>query len=548
MKKSIVVLSLLGALSLSACSDEYYFNKAEKFDEKFGHHNLDLLSMSLFALSAKDDIKNLEKALEYYNKAIEKNPDVAKYYSKRAWANFKLSKIYFNLALHYLNSAIADIQKVIEISPDDAFNYYSLSYFKNYYFSLHNNGVNKDFSDIDKAIELDYKNAMYYAYRGNRYLSIFNLYGDSDAYKKALADFNKAIELQSDNFSYYNLMASLLVSGYEKGINKNLDEINKNFNYMLKYAKDEKESISAISGIMILAFRYNLPSDFTDKVVNELIVNLPDNLKYYVYMHFMNMSVFDSRVKNDDKNDKMEKMLSDGLKYASDNEQKFNLYLSIINYYNMVNNDGKLKELYEEQLKYADDLSAKLDIKYKLLSLRPFDEVIDDYKSLLDETLKSEKTLSVASSIVNSFISNNDSEKYNDLISDMIDKIIDKYPNNSEGYYLKLDEEQGDYIENMEKIAEIENKPYSYSSLASAYLKAKDYDKALDTVNKAIKLCDKDNFPASVFYEKKSDILLAMNKADEAVIVLQEAISLYPRDLKRFESKIDEIRKKYNLK
>ena len=544
MKKSIVVLSLFGVLSLSACSDEYYFNKAEKFDEKFAHHNLDLLSMAPFALSAKDDIKNLEKALKYYNKAIEKNPDVAKYYSKRAWVNFKLSKIYFNLALHYLNPAISDIKKAIEISSDDAFNYYSLSYFKNYYFSLHNNGVNKDFSDIDKAIELDDKNAMYYAYRGNRYLSVFNLYGDADSYKRALADFNKVIELQSDNSSYYNFMASLLVSGYEKGINKNLDEINKNFNYMLKYAKDEKEAISAISGIMILAFRYKLPSDFTDKVVNELLVNLPDNLKYYVYMHFMNMSVFDSRVKND----KMEKMLSDGLKYASDNEQKFNLYLSIINYYNILNNEGKLKELYEEQLKYTDDLYVKLDIKYKLLSLRLFDEVIDDYKNLLDETLKSEKTLSVASSIVNNFISNNDSGKYNNLISDMIDKIIDKYPNNSEGYYLKLDEGQGDYIENMEKIAEIENKPYSYNSLASAYLKAKDYEKALDTVNKAIKLCDKDTFPASVVYEKKADILFAMNKADEAVIVLQEAISLYPRYLKRFEAKIDEIRKKYNLK
>ncbi len=544
MKKSVVVLSLFGALSLSACSDEYYFNKAEKFDEKFAHHNLDLLSMAPFALSAKDDIKNLEKALKYYNKAIKKNTDVAKYYSKRAWANFKLSKIYFNLALHYLNPAISDIKKAIEISSDDAFNYYSLSYFKNYYFSLHNNGVNKDFSDIDKAIELDDKNAMYYAYRGNRYLSVFNLYGDADSYKRALADFNKVIELQSDNSSYYNFMASLLVSGYEKGINKNLDEINKNFNYMLKYAKDEKEAISAISGIIILAFRYKLPSDFTDKVVNELLVNLPDNLKYYVYMHFMNMSVFDSRVKND----KMEKMLSDGLKYASDNEQKFNLYLSIINYYNILNNEGKLKELYEEQLKYTDDLYVKLDIKYKLLSLRPFDEVIDDYKNLLDETLKSEKTLSVASSIVNSFISNNDSGKYNNLISDMIDKIIDKYPNNSEGYYLKLDEGQGDYIENMEKIAEIENKPYSYNSLASAYLKAKDYEKALDTVNKAIKLCDKDTFPAFVVYEKKADILFAMNKADEAVIVLQEAISLYPRYLKRFEAKIDEIRKKYNLK
>ena len=126
------------------------------------------------------DIKNLNKAIYYYSKAIELEPDASSY-SDRASAKEELKDY---------TGAIADYSKAIELEPD-AYLYSKRASEKDELEDYR--GAIEDYS---KAIELKPKTDYYYYYRGNA------KFGLKD-YRGAITDFSKAILLDPNSEDYY---------------------------------------------------------------------------------------------------------------------------------------------------------------------------------------------------------------------------------------------------------------------------------------------------------------------------------------------------------
>ena len=123
------------------------------------------------------DIKNLNKAIYYFTKAIELDPNNSYYYETRALAKEELKDY---------SGAIADYSKAIELKPD-AYLYAQRATPK---FDL--NDFRGAIEDYSKAIELEPNEAYYYSNRGNAKFIIRD-------YKGAIADYTKEILLDPKN-------------------------------------------------------------------------------------------------------------------------------------------------------------------------------------------------------------------------------------------------------------------------------------------------------------------------------------------------------------
>ncbi len=135
--------------------------------------------------NAYDDLREYQKAIADYSKAIELNSDYATAYNNRGI-------VYKNLKDY--QKAIADYTKAIELKPDYASAYYNRG---NAYDDLRE--YQKAIADYTKSIRL--KNIeLWVPYNGRG-----NVYEELKDYQKAIADYNKAITLKSDYANaYYN--------------------------------------------------------------------------------------------------------------------------------------------------------------------------------------------------------------------------------------------------------------------------------------------------------------------------------------------------------
>ena len=115
-----------------------------------------------------------EKAIDYYAKTIENNPQHDWAYTNRGSAKGGLGQY---------QEAISDYDKAIEFDPKNVLAYYNRGKAKNE-LSDYKGAI----SDYDKAIELDPKYADAYADRG---IAKHEL----GQYQEAIMDYNKAIEL-----------------------------------------------------------------------------------------------------------------------------------------------------------------------------------------------------------------------------------------------------------------------------------------------------------------------------------------------------------------
>lgn len=129
------------------------------------------------------DENDYDKAKEYYDKAIELNPEFAKAYYNRGIAYGELKDY---------DKAIEDNSKAIEFDPKDVSAYYNRG---NAYYNLKR--YYKAIEDYSKAIELNPELAKVYINRGNMYSKLKENY-------KAIKDFNKAIELDPEDTEAYN--------------------------------------------------------------------------------------------------------------------------------------------------------------------------------------------------------------------------------------------------------------------------------------------------------------------------------------------------------
>jgi tetratricopeptide (TPR) repeat protein len=165
------------------------------------------------------DVKNLNKAIFYFTKSIELDPNNSSYYERRASAKEELKDY---------TGALADYSKSIELEPD-AYSYYKSATLKveledyrgaitDYSKAIELKPDASNFSgrasakfslldyrgaivDYSKAIELDYKDLFslstyYYFYRGNAKFNIRD-------YKGAISDYTKVILNQPQNGKAY---------------------------------------------------------------------------------------------------------------------------------------------------------------------------------------------------------------------------------------------------------------------------------------------------------------------------------------------------------
>jgi len=144
-------------------------------------------------------LKDYDKAVLDYNKAIEINPKYYKTYGNRGNA-------YFNKGMY--DKAIEGYNKVIEIDIKDylAYTNRGLAYY-------HKGEYDKAIMDYNKAIEI---NSQYYS----AYINRGNTYVHKEEYGKAIMDYNKAIEINPQcDFIYTNRGITYGYKGeYDKAI------------------------------------------------------------------------------------------------------------------------------------------------------------------------------------------------------------------------------------------------------------------------------------------------------------------------------------------
>ena len=206
---------------------------------------------------------NIETEIEYYNRAIELNPENAKAYNNRGLAymnleeygtairdynkaielNSKFATAYYNrgIAFSYLKGyekAISDYNKAIELNPesDAAYNNRGLAYknLKEY---------EKAISDYNRAIELNPESDAAYNNRGIAY-------EDLKEYEKAISDFNRAMELNPEDADAYNNRGEAYrnLKEYEKAIS--------DFNRAMELNSDDATAYENLSELYIITGNY----------------------------------------------------------------------------------------------------------------------------------------------------------------------------------------------------------------------------------------------------------------------------------------------------
>ena len=182
------------------CSRAEFFEKEEEYTKALTDYNkaieLDPDDMDFLykrALLYQNNLDDHEKALGDYLRIVELDKD-----QEFAKENY----LYNNIGLIY-EDEIKDYQKALEyynkeigIRPEKGEGFSNRAVL--YYNDL--NDKEKALEDFDKAIELEPTNDEHYYYRGN-------FFQETEEYEKALLDFNKAIKLDPDDMGNLNLRA-----------------------------------------------------------------------------------------------------------------------------------------------------------------------------------------------------------------------------------------------------------------------------------------------------------------------------------------------------
>ncbi|NVM23139.1 MAG: tetratricopeptide repeat protein [Desulfobacterales bacterium] len=126
------------------------------------------------------DVGQFEKAIDEYSKAIDKEPESAEAYVRRATAYAELGDF---------ERALQDFKKAINTNPEEAYYHYNMSLA---YDGL--GDIDKSIEELDKAIELDETYAKAYYNRGLAYI-------EKGEHNKAILDFDKTMSVAPDSMA-----------------------------------------------------------------------------------------------------------------------------------------------------------------------------------------------------------------------------------------------------------------------------------------------------------------------------------------------------------
>ena len=163
-------------------------------------------------------LRQTDKAIAAYSRAIALNPQMTKAYCNRGVAC---------LIKREVGRAITDFNKTIELDPNDflAYNNRGAAYFVKGEFD-------RAIKDLNKAIELNPNDAGAYKNCGLAYIK-------KGAYDRAIEDLNKAIELDPNNAKAYNIRGTAyhIKGTYDRAIKDYNKVIELNPEYALAYHK-----------------------------------------------------------------------------------------------------------------------------------------------------------------------------------------------------------------------------------------------------------------------------------------------------------------------
>lgn len=364
-----------------------YFNKAIELDPNnaFAYNNRGL---------AHSELKEYNKAISDYNKAIALKPDYAIAYFNRGLSYFATGSYYNSKPFE---SAVSDFSKAIELKPDYVGAYYNrgLAYcqFFHYYMKLPSsafppvieNKYNKALADFDKVLGLDPLYVLAYAGKGNAYYR----YGDSyEEMKRAIAEYDKALKSES-----------LIVEGVgNKGLAGVYASRARAYLYMEEQDKATSDYIKAMelypelmTAVGHQAFiyldlkQYGKALELSKKYV-DLTEAEGDAEGYYAYicrgMCYYNLKDYDKAIPD------FKKVIDD---YESHFEAEAHRYLGRI--YSEKGDEKRAKEYFEKAIELCtkqidrggiDIPGAYYERGLSYMGLKEYDRAISDFKKVIE--------------------------------------------------------------------------------------------------------------------------------------------------------------------
>ena len=205
-----------------------------------------------------ESLKRYDKALSYYFKEIELNPenDESYYYRGEFYANY----------LEDYDKAIFDYTKAIELDSKDDYNYFVRA---KVYYNL--DKFERAITDLTKAIELDNESLDYYFLRGLAFER-------SKLFNRSISDYLKVEELDKDeSFSKSEYLCNNIAISFQR-----LEQ----FDLALKYySKEIKFRPNSSEGYLNRANLYSQLKDYVnaEKDYKKAIELEPENDENYYY-------------------------------------------------------------------------------------------------------------------------------------------------------------------------------------------------------------------------------------------------------------------------
>lgn len=216
------------------------------------------------------EVGNYNKAIEYYNKAIESDPSNAEVYHNRGLAYLKTGSTYTPEGRASLEKAISDFSRAVELKPDyvDAYYHRGLAHieFIHFYDSpftpAQNETFNKALNDFNRALEVDGTFSLAYAGMGNAY----DRHGE---FHKAAECYNEALENQDRILQKWGKEA-LAAIYYSRGrAHQRVEnpQVIHDYETSLKYDPNYESALGHLSSIYVSIGKYNDALELSNRCV-----------------------------------------------------------------------------------------------------------------------------------------------------------------------------------------------------------------------------------------------------------------------------------------